>query len=80
MKMLAFNNIVEDFNSKYADDPDSLTNAQKRIKYGKEWCILHDWKFLYGKIEDDVSTFRLFINVHLHTGNRELWMTFIWDH
>ena len=59
MKTLGFDNVLEDFNSKHADDPDVITNVQKRIEYGRHWCTEHDWKFMYGMINDDVSTSNL---------------------
>lgn len=57
MKTTSFDYVLEDFISEHEDDPDAMKNAQKRIEYGKKWCTPHEWKFMYGKIEDDVSTF-----------------------
>jgi hypothetical protein len=65
MKTLGYENVLEDFNSEHADDPDAMKNAQKRIEYGKNWCTTHEWKFLYGRIEDDVRTF-WFIDSYSH--------------
>ena len=64
MKTLGFENVLENFNSQYADDPDAMKDAKKRIEYGKYWCTPLDWKFLYGNIEDEVRTF-WFINIYL---------------
>ena len=55
MKTLGFDIVCEDFKSEHADNPDAMKSAKKRIEYGKYWCTQNDWKFLYGKIEDDVS-------------------------
>jgi hypothetical protein len=63
MKTLGFENVLEDFNSKHADNPYAMNNAKKRIEYGKNWCAPNDWKFMYGKIEDNVSTV-WFINTY----------------
>jgi len=57
MKALGFDNVLEDFISEHDDDPDAIRNAQKRIGYGTYWCAQNDWKFLYGRIDDDVRTF-----------------------
>jgi hypothetical protein len=65
MKTLGFDSVLEEFNSEHADDADAMKNAQKRIEFGKYWCTQHDWKFMYGTIEDDVSTFR-FIDAYSH--------------
>ena len=64
MKTLGFDNVLEDFNTKYDDDPDAIKNAKKRIEYGKYWCAPNDWKFMYGKIEDDVVRTFLFIDTY----------------
>jgi len=54
MKTLAFDSVLENFISEHDDDPDAMKNAQKRIDYGKYWCTPNDWKFMYGRIDDDV--------------------------
>jgi hypothetical protein len=63
MKSLGFDTVLEDFNSQHVDDPDAMKNVQKRIEFGEYWCTSGEWKFLYGKIEDDVSTLWLFVNI-----------------
>ena len=78
MKTLGFDNVLKIFNTKYDDDPDMMKNPKKRIEYGKYWCAQNDWKFMYGKIEDDVvSTFCSLTLIH--ADYKELWRIFIWD-
>jgi hypothetical protein len=62
MKTLAADNVLEDFISKHDDDPDAMKNEQKRIAYGEYWCGANDWKFMYGRIEDDVVSSFSFID------------------
>src|ERR1700734_1348155 len=63
MKTLAFDSVLEDFSSEHDDDPDAMKKAKKRVNYGKYWCTPNNWKFMYGKIENDVSNF-LFIDIY----------------
>lgn len=67
MKVLGFESVVEDFKSKHNDDPDAMKSAEKRIEYGKYWCAPNNWKFMYGKIKNDVSTF-FFIDSYSRCG------------
>jgi hypothetical protein len=78
MKTLAFENVLEKFISEYKDDPDAMKKERKRIEYGQYWCETHEWKFLYGRIED-VSIF-FFIDTYYNADYRDLWRTYIWDH
>jgi hypothetical protein len=65
MKTLGFDNVLEDFKSEHDDDPDAIKNAKKRVQYGKYLCTINDWKFMYGRIENDVSSF-LFTDAYSH--------------
>lgn len=78
MKTLAFDSVLESFNSENDDDPDAMKNAQKRIEFGKYWCTPKDWKFMYGGIQDDVRTFTSSSLTLTHTDYRELWRTYTW--
>jgi hypothetical protein len=57
-------NVVDNFNAEHDDDPDAIKNAAKRVEYGKYWCAPSNWRFMYGRIEDDVMSIFLFIDTY----------------
>ena len=82
MKTQGYDSVLESFISENDDDPDAMKNAQKRIEFGRYWCTPTEWKFLYGRIEDDVRTSKFYSSslTSIHADYRELcqWKTYIW--